>query len=270
MLRLRSLALAIPVVAALAAPAAAAATTISISGSTSIFPLAALLAKEYNREGHHVNFLYTQGGSNIGINDVAHGRVTLGASSRDPLPASDPHGLVFKRIAYDAVCVITNNSNPVGNLSQNEVQSIFSGGTSSWNGSGIPGAKASGPIQLETRTAASGTSDAFQQIFLGQNVSVAGSADQQGSNGLVQQAVHSNPLAIGYVSLAFTRGVHPVPYNGVPCTLRNAKSHVYGGVRNFWLVSRGRFRGAALAWYNWIVNNPRALAITATDWVPVK
>jgi hypothetical protein len=35
-------------------------------------------------------------------------------------------------------------------------------------------------------------------------------------------------------------------------------------------VSRGRFRGAALAWYNWIVNNPRALAITATDWVPVK
>ena len=38
--------------------------------------------------------------------------MTLGMSSRDPKPA-DPGGIVFNKVARDAVCVVTNRENPI-------------------------------------------------------------------------------------------------------------------------------------------------------------
>jgi phosphate transport system substrate-binding protein len=251
-------------VPAVAAPAAAdAKPVITMSGSTSVAPLASKLAKKYLQVCHHcVSFKLLQGGSDVGIADVAHGRVTIGNSSRDPKPG-DPPGLVFNRIARDGICLITNNSNPVSNLSQQQVQSIFSGGTRSWSGLG-----SGGTIDLVVRTAASGTQDAFQKIFMG-SAKVSSTAAQKASNGLVQQAVKSDPNAIGYVSLAFTGGVHAASYQGVACNLRNAKSGQYGGLRNFWMVTRGAPTGATKKWINWAANSRAARAITATEWVPL-
>src|SRR6267378_3083712 len=182
-------------------PAAAMAKpVITMSGSTSVAPLAAQLAKAYLKSCRHcVSFKLLQGGSNIGIADVAHGRVTIGNSSRDPKPG-DPQGLVFNKIALDAICLITNKANHVGNLDQAGVQSVFSGRTRDW--SGVPGASISGTIDLVGRTAASGTHDAFQKIFM-DPFAVSTTEAQKGSNGLVQQSVLSDRNAIGYVSLHF-------------------------------------------------------------------
>ena len=90
------------------------------------------------------------------------------------------------------------------------------------------------------------------------------------SNGLVQQAVQSDKNAIGYVSLDFVNGVNPVGYNGVACNLRNAKSGEYGGVRNFWMVTRGRATGIVAAFINWVQNSAKAQAIVGKHWVPLK
>ena len=57
-----------------------------------------------------MQFRLSQGGSDVGVSDVAHGRVSIGNSSRDPKP-TDPGGLVFNKIAKDAICIITNNAN---------------------------------------------------------------------------------------------------------------------------------------------------------------
>ena len=197
-----------------------------------------------------------QGGSDIGITDVSRGRVTLGMSSRDPKPA-DPGGIVFNKIARDAVCVVTQRVQPDRRrLSQTQIQDIFSGRIRSW--SQVPGATASGPIDLVVRTAASGTQDAFQNIFMGQTLRVAGSATTKSSNGLQAQTIKSDPNAIGYASFNFTAGLHDVPYQGVPCTLRNAKSGQYAGIRNFYLVSRGAATGVAKEFINFARSNPAA------------
>jgi phosphate transport system substrate-binding protein len=250
---------------ALGVPATAAAkTTITMSGSTSVAPLAAKLAKAYVKTHRGVAFKLLQGGSDVGISDVAHDRVTIGNSSRDPKP-TDPPGLVFNKIARDAVCLITNDANPVGNLSSAQIQGIFSGSVRSW--SDVPNGKG-GTIDLVGRTAASGTYDAFNKIFMGP-ARLSTTMAQKASNGLVQQSVKSDPNAIGYVSLAFTAGVHTAAYNGVPCTLRNAKSGQYGGVRNFFMVTRGTPTGATKKWIKWVQKNATAQQIVATDWVPL-
>jgi phosphate transport system substrate-binding protein len=250
-----------------AVPAVAAAKPIiTMSGSTSVAPLAGKLAKAYVKScGHCVQFSLLQGGSDVGIADISHGRVTIGNSSRDPKP-TDPGGITFNPIAKDAICLITNKSNALGNLSQSTVQSIYSGRVRQW--SQVPGAKVSGPIQLVDRTAASGTQDAFQKIFMNP-LAISSSAAAKGSNGLVQLAVQKQKRAIGFVSLAFTAGTHPVSYKGVRCTLRNAKSGQYGGVRTFYMVTRGKAKGAAKKWIHWIKTNATAKRITASEWVPL-
>lgn len=244
--------------------------TISISGSTTVFPLETALAKAFikTKKGKKFSFRILQGGSNVGISDVSKGRVTLAGSSRDPA-AGDPGGLVFTKIARDALCVVTNAGNPLANISTATVQGVFKGPNATIsNWSGVPGAGIGGAIDPIGRAPTSGTHDAFRNIFLGgtnQAASVAGKA----SNGLVQQGVKSDPQAIGYVSLPFTKGLNAVAYNGVACTLRNAIAGTYGGTRSLYLVTRGAPIGAAAKFIRFATSK-KGQKVAAKNYVPIR
>jgi phosphate transport system substrate-binding protein len=247
--------------------ARASAATITMSGSTSVAPLAAKLIRTYLKQyPGRVKFRLAQGGSDIGIADVGAGRVSIGNSSRDPKPG-DPGGIFFNKIARDALCIATHPNNKIGNLTAEQVQDIFSGKVRDW--SQVEGATASGAINVVVRTAASGTQDAFQKLFMGK-ATISSSAAQKASNGLVQQSVKSDPNAVGYLSLAFGEGTNIPSYKGVACSLRDAKSGQYEGARNFWMVTRGRATGSVQKFIHWVQTSPRAAKVTATEWVPLQ
>jgi phosphate transport system substrate-binding protein len=267
-LRLTGVGLAVALGFATVPSLAPAKTTVTMSGSTSVYPLVIQLAKAYVKKNPgKAAFRVVQGGSDVGVNDAARGRVSIGMASRDPL-SSDPGGLQFNRIARDGVCIITHPSNRIGNLSQEQIQAIFSGRVRSWND--VPGSGASGAIDLVVRSASSGTQDAFQNIFMGGpgGARIAGSASQRSSNGLVQSSVSSNKNAIGYVDFKFTGGTNPVSFKGVACNLRNAQSGTYGGVRNFWLVTREAPKGAAASFIKF-ARSSAGQRVVAKGWVPL-
>ena len=242
---------------------------ITLSGSTSVAPLASKLIKGYLKAKPGVaEFKLAQGGSDVGVADVGAGRVSIGDSSRDAKP-TDPGGLVWHKIARDAICLATHPDNKVANLSQAQVQDIFSGKVRDW--SQVPGSTKTGPIDLIVRTAASGTQDAFQKLFM-VNAKVASNAAQKASNGLVAAAVKSDPNAIGYLSYAFTSGLNDTSYQGVACNLRTAKAGQYPGSRNFWMVTRGApAKGSAVAKFiSWVRHAKAAQKIIATEWVPLR
>jgi len=253
----------------LIAPAAASARALLLSGSTSMFPLVTQLAALYHKNTHAPTPRVGQGTSGAGINEVNAGRVDIGDVSRDPIIGTDPKGLVFTKIARDALCVITNSSNHLPNLSEQLVEQIFTGQIRSW--SEVPGATATGPIDLIDRVASSGTQDAFQDIFLGETLKIAPSASQQETEGGMRQAVIGDKNAIGFASFDFIGGTNAVSYQGIPCTLRNAKSGQYQGVRNFWMVTKGVPKSAAAKFIDWIVNrrNKAVTKIIATEWLPI-
>ena len=253
----------------LAVPAGAGARALLIDGSTSIFPLMTQLAAAYHKATHQPTPKVGQGTSDAGVNDVYSGRVDIGDASRDPIIGSDPKGLVFTKLARDGVCIITNAKNPLTNLNQQTVQAIFTGNVREWGE--VPGAKMTGPIDLVDRIASSGTQDAFQNIFLGPTLKISPSAEAEESNGLVQNKVHVDEHAIGFVSFAFTVGVHPVGYQGIPCTLRNARSGQYQGVRNFWMVTKGTPQGATAKFISWVTSskNKTARKIISADWIAI-
>jgi phosphate transport system substrate-binding protein len=255
------------VIGTLAPVAALAASVITISGATASAPLVTLLAQKYVKtHPHQVKFKIAQGGTNVGIADVAAGRVTMADVSRDPLP-SDPSGLEFNPIARYFVCVVTNKSNPLANLTEAQAQAIFTGKVRQW--SQVPGSSASGTIDLISRTSAAGVLTTFQTLLLG-NKTVSPIAAQEPSEGLLQQKVESDPNAIGFLSDYFAlKGVNPVGFNGVGCSLANASSGQYPGVAHFYEVTRGPATGAGKAFIQWILHSSAAQKIISSAWLPL-
>ena len=197
--RIRRLSVAFAVVGVLgvAAPAAAPALTrVTISGATASYPLVQLLAQKYVKvHPNKVRFKITQGGAQIGVNNVMSGASTIGDVSRDPLESD--HGLVFYPIAKYAICVITNKANPLANLTGAQVISIFTGKTRAW--SAVPGATASGTIDLISRTSVAGVLTSFQTLLM-ENKKVSSIAAEEPSEGLLRQQVENDPNSIGFVS----------------------------------------------------------------------
>jgi phosphate transport system substrate-binding protein len=264
----RTLVVSVVLALILAVPAAAASKRLIVGGSTSVLPLMQKLAAAYHHAYPRIPEPKVEGGqSDVGIAGVARGSFDIGDSSRDPL-TTDPHGLVFTKIARDGICVVTNDKNPVANLSQEEVQHIFSGAVRDW--SEVPGSTETGPIDLFDRSSASGTQDAFQNIFMGLDLRISPSASAESSNGEEQNAVAADANAIGFVSFAYTTGLHAADYQGVACNLRNARSGQYGGVRNFWMVTKGEPKGEAKKYIDWVISgNKTTKNIINSNWIAV-
>jgi phosphate transport system substrate-binding protein len=267
-IRRLSVALAVAGVLGVAAPAAASATSlITISGATSSYPLVQLLAQRYVKlHPHKVRFKITQGGTSVGLSDVKKGADTIADVAQEP--NSSDAGLDFYPIAKYAICVVTNRANTLSNLTEAQVASIFTGKTTAW--SSVPGASASGPIEVFTRTSVAGVLTSFKSLLL-EGKSVVKSATEEPTEGLMRQAVENAPSGIGFLSnYQANKGGPNVPsINGVACNKSTGASGQYPGVAVFFEVTKGPATGAAAAFINWIDHSAAAKKIIASQWIPI-
>ena len=91
---------------------------------------------------------------------------TIGNSSRDPKDG-DPGGIVFNKIARDALCIVTNPRQPAREPVAGS-RSRRSSPAGSGTGRSVPGAvDRAARSACSSARAASGTQDAFQKIFMG-------------------------------------------------------------------------------------------------------
>jgi len=272
--RLRALAaatLSVGLTVLAAAPASAPAKSLpvlTLSGATGSAPLLQLLIPAYLKaHPHQVRIKFAQGGGEVGIQDVAAGRVSIGDASRDP-KASDPPGLKFYAWAKDAFCFDVNPQNKLSGLTTAQARAIWGGQVRSWDQ--VPGATVSGTIDLIARTSASSLPPLVSSILLnGGKVSPV--ANLLASDSLVENAVARDPRAIGYNSgyYASQRNVHALAYNGVACNLQNVKSGQYPGFRTYYEVTKGPATGQAAKFINWIRSSKPAKKIISTIAIPL-
>jgi phosphate transport system substrate-binding protein len=221
---------------------------ITLAGSTSVQPFADMLAEEYMtlHPTEHVNV--QGGGSSAGIEAALSGAAQIGMSSRDL--KGDETKLVRIEIARDAIAVVVHPSNPVRDLSLEQVRGIFSGKVRRWSEVGGPDR----PIVVVTREEGSGTRSAFQDLVLSANVAVDPGALVQDSNGAVRQLVSNDPSAVGYVSLGLVNEqVKSVSLDGVQATTANIQAGKYKLVRPFLFVLKAEPEGSTKAFIDYVL-----------------
>lgn len=204
---------------------------LTLTGSTSVTPFAEQLAELFEHE-HPGSKINIQGlGSSAGIQAAENGTVEIGMSSRH-LEAEEAEQLQPIEIARDALAIIVHPSNPISNLSTEQVRQIFTAQLTNWSEVGGPNA----PIVVVTREAGSGTYGAFEELVMEKELP-AQSALRQGSNGAVRQIVAGDPDAIGYISLGIVdETVKPVSIDEVQASAEAVRSGAYKLVRPFLFV----------------------------------
>src|SRR5208337_4712708 len=83
------------------------------------------LSREYEKETG-VKMSVLGGGSVRGLTDLLQSRVDFAASCQGK-EVDDPAGLEFIPVAWDALVFIVNKSNPVDNISPQNVSDIYNG-----------------------------------------------------------------------------------------------------------------------------------------------
>ena len=207
--------------------------TITENGSTTVQPLAEKLAGAFKANNPDVNVVIQGGGSAVGIKSVNDGTVDIGAFSRE-LTAADPN-LVKHLLARDGIAVIVHASNPITNLTKEQVRDIYAGNITNWNQVGGQN-KA---IHVVAREEGSGTRTAFQDLVMGKNALIKSDAILQPSNGAIKTAVSSDSQAIGFISFGYIdSSVKALAINGAAATEENAKNGTYSLVRPLYFLTK--------------------------------
>jgi phosphate transport system substrate-binding protein len=169
-------------------------------------------------------------------------------SSRALMP--DERDLIPVPIAYDAIAIIVHPSNPLTNLSIDQIKGIFSRQITNWREAG----GRNHPLTLVTREEGSGTRESFQHLIMGKTeISLA--ALVQDSNGAIRQVVADDPNAIGYISLGLVNDrVKALKIDGVEANVENIKKRRYQFVRPFLFVFKTQPQGMAKNFLDYILS----------------
>lgn len=206
--------------------------TVSTDGSTSMEKVIGYLSESYMNENKNVKVTYNPTGSGSGIQAVSEGRCDIGLSSRD-LKDDEKANLEGTVVAIDGIAIIVNPSNPVEDLSVEQIGKIYTGEITNWKDAGGD----ERPIVLIGREAASGTRDGFEAITGTKDKCKY--AQELTSTGDVIQTVSSNPNAIGYASLASVKdSIKVLKVENIEPSKDTIQNGSYKIQRNFVLVTK--------------------------------
>lgn len=260
-------------VAALAAvpPAQAAqadaAAVIRMSGQQITQAVVADLAYFYRHQvSRPPRFELTAGGTAGGLADLARGITDAALVSRR-LEPGDPRGLRLHRIALSGVCLASNNTNPVPGITRTLVGDIVAGRVTSW--SQVPGSARSDPIAPVALDAGTGAHTVFEQVFLDPGDPISWQPVTLLLSIQARTYIEATPAAFGYLDLAAAGPVHPIPYEGHPCTRATVRDGSYPARRPLGIVTRRRPRPEVRRFLRWIRTSRTARRVIATRYLPV-
>lgn len=205
---------------------------ITISGSTSVGPLAEKLALKYE-ENANVKIEVNQIGSSAGITNAINGVSQIGMSSRDLKEEEIASGIEELIIAYDGIVVVAHPSNPVKDLTMEQVKQIFTGEITNWKDVGGNDME----IVVVSREDGSGSRDAFQEIVGYESGELIRNAIVASGNGNIKTTVATNKHAVGFISFEYIdESVSATSINGVEPTPQNVLDGQYELSRPFLFV----------------------------------
>ncbi len=216
-------------------------TRIVIDGSTTVGPVAKAFAEYYMSRNQGVNITVSESGSGNGAKSLINGVCDIASMSRfmkdTEFKEAADKGLmpVAHIVAMDGLAVIVHPSNPVAQLTMEQIRDIFTGKIQSWKEVGGPDIK----IVKISRDTNSGTYETFETLVMNKE-KIAADSEYVGSNGAVRQRVQSTAAAIGYAGLGFSDDtVKILEVNGIVPDTATVASRTYPIARPLYLFTNG-------------------------------
>ncbi|MCA9422892.1 MAG: phosphate ABC transporter substrate-binding protein, partial [Nitrospira sp.] len=209
-----------------------------ITGSSTMAPLVVEIGKRFETRHPDVRVDVQTGGSSRGIADTVNGLADIGMASRALKPQEQHlHGSV---IAHDGITIILHTSNPVQELTDEQIRSIYTGGITNWQQVGGPDA----PIIVVNKAEGRSTLELFLANF---RLSIRNIHAHVviGDNEQGIKTVAGTPHAIGYVSIGTaqydaTHGIpiRLLPLQHIPATIETVREGTFPLSRPLTLVTK--------------------------------
>jgi len=244
---------------------------IQLAGSTTVQPLAEVLAEAFMAENRGVMVEIQGGGSSVGVTSAGEETVDIGNVSRNVKESEFeefPELQVFT-IAYDGIAVVTNPDLDLPSLSIDQVKAIFAGEITNYSEVGGPDAE----IVVVSREEGSGTRAAFEELVMqtgDAQALISADALLQQSNGQIRTTLAETPNTIGYLSFGFLdESIKPVTIDGVEPTVENVKNGSYAIFRPLIMLTNGEPNSLAGAFLNFILSD-EGQDIVSEDYIDVR
>lgn len=258
------------------------AETIENKGSDTLVNLALAWAEQYMDLHPDIRLSVTGGGSGTGIAALINGTVDIANASRqmkaEEVEAAEENGItpVESVVARDAIAVVVHPSNPVDQLSFQQISDIYTGKITNWRE--VEGEDR--PVVLLSRESNSGTYVYFLEnvVRMGEDSDLLfspGALLMPSSEGITSE-VTENPNAIGYDGLGYvTPEQKVVAVSGEPegpyvlPSVETVNDGSYPIARPLYMYTAGEPTGRIEAYLEWIRNEGQAL-VPELGFVPLQ
>ena len=237
-----------------------------IKGSDTVLPIAQQTAERFMTLNPSARVTVTGGGTGVGISalldqttDIAMASRAIKFSEKMKVKAAG-EDLAEVPIAYDALAVVVHPSNPVKQLTRQQLEDIFRGKVTNWQQVGGDDRK----IVVYSRETSSGTYEFFKESVLKNKNYMS-----------IIQSVSQTRGAIGYVGLAY---VSPriktlaVSYDGqhyAAPTLENAINKTYPIVRPLYYYYNRKNASIVAPLLDFILSAAGQKIIKESGYIPV-
>jgi len=255
-----------------------AAQVITVKGSDTMVILAQRWAEAYMAKHPGTTIQVTGGGSGVGLAALVNGATDIATSSR-PMKSSEMNQLkeryaslgVEVKTAKDGITVYVSESNPVSELTIEQIKDIYTGKITNWKQVGGQDSK----IIMYGRENSSGTFAYFRDnVLMGKDY--APSTQHMPGTAAVVNAVSRDKNGIGYGGAAYAKGVKEIAVKknagtpGIKPTAESIKAGTYPISRYLYLYLRSRPAGETKAFIDWVLSAEGQAIATKVGYFPAK
>lgn len=219
----------------------AAENKLQIDGSTTVGPIGDAFAEAFKTLYPDCAITVSKTGSGDGIAALIDGRCDIAMSSRFLKDAEFKKAVVndvypvAHVIAMDGVCPIVHPSNPVSELTIEQIRAIYKGEIKNWKEVG----GVDMPIVVISRDTSSGTYESFNEMVMHKE-KMAPNVEYVNSNPQAHARVKSTEGAIAYVGIGFLdRYVKALKVNGIAPNRSTIAKGIFPVARPLFLFTNG-------------------------------
>lgn len=250
---------------------------ITIKGSDTMVILVQRWTEVYP-DKTNVEFQVTGGGSGTGIAALINGTTDICSSSR-PIKKDEVAQLEKKygykgleiRVAMDGLAIYVHKSNPVKQLTMEQVKNIFTGKVTNWKDVGGPNK----PILLYSRENNSGTYEFFKEHVLNKQDFAASAQHMAGTAALIN-AISKDPNGIGFGGSAYAKNVKALPIakdaasKAIPANVASIHSGEYPISRFLYFYLNRKPDGNVKKFIDWVISASGQKVVSEVGYYPIK